>query len=130
VQIEIIFRPIPQPSVTPGRRPQGETRHAPRPWQQRTGRGPVVREARAPSPTHPSAPSAPPAKPEARAPSSPPKPPSAPAPGPSQIPNAAAPPAALEPPSPSSQGTSQTMPGNAGTPQVPSQVKPDGESQA
>jgi hypothetical protein len=117
VQIEIIFRPIPQPPVTPGRRPPGETRPAPRPWQLRTGRGPAVREARPPSPTHPPGPAAPPAKPEVRAPSSPPKSPSAPAAGGSQASNVAGPPVAVEPASSSSADPSRTTPGAKPTPQ-------------
>jgi protein phosphatase len=116
VQIEIIFRPIPQPAVTPGRRPQGETRPAPRPWQQRTGRGPAGREARPPSATRPPAPATPPAKPEVRASTSPPKLPSAPAPEGSQASNVAGPPVAVEPPSSSSPGTSGTTPGAKVTP--------------
>ena len=99
VQIEIIFRPIPQPSVTPGRRPQGETRPVARPWQQRTGRAPAGREAGPPSPTQPPSPSGSPAKPEVRAPSSPPKPPSAPPPGRVQTSPVAGATAPVEPPS-------------------------------
>jgi len=117
VQIEIIFRPIPQPPGAPGWRPQGETRHNPRPWQQGTGRGPAVREAKPPSPTHPPAPSAAQAQAEVRAPSSPPKSPSAPATGRSQAPNVAGPSAPVEPPSSSSQGTSRPTPGAKATPE-------------
>jgi hypothetical protein len=117
VQIEIIFRPIPQPPGGPGRRPQGEARHAPRPWQQGTGRGPAVREARPPSPTHPPAPSAPPAKPDIRAPSAPAKSPSAPATGLNQTPNVAGPLAPVEPPSSSSPGTGRTTPGAKAKPE-------------
>jgi protein phosphatase len=115
VQIEIIFRPIPQPPGAPGRRP--ETRQTPRPWQQGTGRGPAVREARPPSPTHPPAPSAPPAKPEVRAPSSPPKSPSVPATGLTQAPDVAGPLAPVEPPSSSALGTSRTTPGAKAKPE-------------
>ena len=104
VQIEIVFRPIPQPPGAPGRRPQGEARPTPRPWQQGTGRGPAVREARGPSPAHPPARPAPPAKPEGQAPSPPPKPPAAPAAGPTQAANVPGPPTPVEPPSPSSPG--------------------------
>jgi hypothetical protein len=57
VQIEIIFRPISQPPGMPSRRPQGETRHTPRPWQQGTGRGLAVPEAKPPSLRHPPGPS-------------------------------------------------------------------------
>ena len=117
VQIEIIFRPISQPPGMPGRRPQGETRHTPRPWEQGTARGPAVPEAKPPSPTHPPAPSAPPAKPEVRPTSSPPKSPSAPATGLTQAPNVAGPSAPVEPPSSPSQGTSRTTPGAKTTPQ-------------
>ena len=116
VQIEIVFRPIPQPPVTPGRRPQGETRPAPRPWQPRTGRGPAVREARPPSPTQPPPPPAVPAKPEVQAPGSPPKSASAPGPGGTQASNVAGRPVPVEPPSSSSeQGTSGTTPGAKAT---------------
>ena len=79
VQIEIIFRPISQPPGMPGRRPQGETRHTPRPWQQGTGRGPAVREAKPPSHMHPPGPSREQTKPEVRPASSPSQAPSAPA---------------------------------------------------
>lgn len=116
VQIEIIFRPIPQLPETPGRRPQGETRPAPRPWQQRTGRGPYTREARPASPTPPSPPSRPPTKPEVGPSSSPPKSPSA-TPGRSQTPTVAAPPVPVEPASPSSLGTSQATPGTKTKPE-------------
>jgi len=116
VQIEIIFRPIPQLPETPGRRPQGETRPAPRPWQQRTGRGPYVREARPGPHTAPPPPTRQPAKPEVGAASSPPKPLSA-APGRIQAPPAAGPAAPADPPSSSSQGTSQATPGAKTAPQ-------------
>ena len=54
VQIEIVFRPIPQPSAaTPGRRPQGESRSAPRPWQQKAGRPAAAHEAGPPSSVQP-----------------------------------------------------------------------------
>ncbi|MGB7590988.1 MAG: AAA family ATPase, partial [Terriglobia bacterium] len=105
VQIEIIFRPISQPAGMPARRPQGETRHAPRPWQQGTGRGPAVREAKPPSHVHPPGPSREQTKPEVRPASSPSKAPPAPATGLGQAPNVAVPPAPVEPPSSSSQST-------------------------
>jgi hypothetical protein len=117
VQIEIIFRPIPQSPAAPGRRPQGETRHAPRAWQQGTGRGPAVHGAKPPARAHPPAPSAPPAKPEVRPPSSPSKSPSAPPTGPVQVTNVAGPLAPVEPPSSSSQGTGGTTPGAKATPE-------------
>ncbi len=116
VQIEIIFRPIPQPPETPGRRPQGEARPAPRPWQQRTGRGPYAREARLASPAPPPRPSGPPAKPEVGPPNSPPKSASA-APGRVQAPTVAAPPRPVEPASSSSQGTNQATPGTKTKPE-------------
>jgi hypothetical protein len=109
---------VPQPAGAPGRHPQGETRPAPRPWQQRTGRGPAVREARPPSPTQPPPPSAPPAKPEVWAASSPPKPPSAGAPAGSQATPVAGPPVAVEPSASSSQGTNRTTPGAKATPEA------------
>ena len=116
VQIEIIFRPIPQPPVTAGRRPQGETRPAARPWQQRTGRPPAARESGppspTPSPTQPSPPTGTPAKPEVRAPSSPPKSPSTPAQGGIQAPPVGGAAAAVEPPSSSSQGANRMTPGS------------------
>jgi predicted kinase len=117
VQIEIIFRPVAQPAGTAGWRAQGEARPAPRPWQQRTGRGPGVREARPPSPTQPPAPSAPPAKPEVRAASSAPKSPSAPAPAGSQATPVAGAAVAVEPSSSSSQGTNRMTPVAKATPE-------------
>jgi hypothetical protein len=117
VQIEIIFRPIPQPAAPPGRHPQGEARHAPRPWQQGTGREPAVHGGKPPARTHPPVPSAPPAKPEVPAPSPPSKSPSAPPAGPIQAPNVAGPLAPVEPPSSSSQGTGGTTPGAKATPE-------------
>ena len=116
VQIEIIFRPIPQSPATAGRRPQGESRPAPRPWQQRTGRAPAAFEPRPPLPTPSSAqpppPAGPSAKPEVRAPSSPPKSPSGPAPARIQAPPVASTAAPDEHPAPSSQDTSRTTPGS------------------
>jgi hypothetical protein len=103
--------------VTPGRRPQGEPRPAPRPWQQRTGRGPAVREARPPLPAQPPPPSAAPGKPEVQAPGSPPKSPTAPAPERSQAPPVAGPPVPVEPASSLSQGTNKTTPGTKTMPQ-------------
>jgi hypothetical protein len=91
-----------------GRRAQGEARPAPRPWQQRTGRGPAVREVRPPSPTQPPPPSAGPAKPEIRATSTPPKPPSAPAAVHSQATPVPGPPVAVEPAASSAPSTSAT----------------------
>ena len=117
VQIEIIFRPISQPSLMPGRRPQGEARHTPRPWQQGTGRGPAVREAKPPSHVHPPGPSSEETKPEVRPASSPSTAPSAPATGLRQAPNVAGPPAPVEPPSSSAQSTSPTTPGAKPTPE-------------
>jgi hypothetical protein len=130
VQIEIVFRPIPQPSATPGRRPQGESRPAPRPWQQRTGRPPAAHDAGPPSPTQPSPPAAKPgagstaptqaaptpAKPEARAPGPPPKAAAtAPQQGRVQAPPGAGPAAPVEPPSSSQQGTNRPTPPGAKT---------------
>ena len=116
VQIEIIFRPIPQSPATAGRRPQGESRPAPRTWQQRTGRAPAAFEPRPPLPTPSSAqpppPAGPSAKPEVRAPSSPPKSPSGPAPARIQAPPVASTAAPDEHPAPSSQDTSRTTPGS------------------
>jgi hypothetical protein len=117
VQIEIIFRPIPQPPGMPGRRPQGETRHTPRPWQQGTGRGPAVPEAKPPSLRHPPGPSREQTKPEVPPASSPSKAPSAPATEPRQAPNVAGPPAPVEPSSSSAQSTSPTTPGTKATPE-------------
>jgi len=118
VQIEIIFRPISQPPGMPGRRPQGETRHTPRPWQQGTGRGPAVREAKPPSHMHPPGLSRELTQPEVRPASSPSQAPSAPATGLTQAPNVVAgPPAPVEPPSSSAQSTSPTTPGTKATPE-------------
>jgi len=138
VQIEIVFRPIPQPLVTPGRRSQGDTRPTPRPWQPKTGRPPGAHEPGPPSPTQPlSAEAKPesasptqspppaakpgptsPAKPEAKVSGPPGKPASAPQPGRAPTPpGAAATPAtrAGSPPS-SSPGTDQSAPGGKTTP--------------
>jgi len=116
-QIEIIFRPIPQPPVTASRRPQGEIRPAPRPWQQRTGRAPAPRESGPfsppASPMQPPPPAGTPATPEVRAPSSPLRAVSAPAPGRLQAPPVGGPAPAVEPPSSSSQATSPTTPGSS-----------------
>jgi preprotein translocase subunit SecD len=128
VQIEIIFRPISQSPGMPGRRPQGETRHPPRPWQQGTGRGPAVPEAKPPSHVHPPGPSREQTKPEIQPASSPSKAPSAPATGLRQAPNVAAPPAPVEPPSPSAQSTGQTAPSETATLPATSQGKPVGQN--
>jgi hypothetical protein len=118
VQIEIIFRPISQPAGMSARRPQGETRHAPRPWQQGTGRGPAVREAKPPSHMHPPGPSREQAKPEVRPASSPTQAPPAPATALRQAPSVAGPPAPVEPSSSSAQGTSPTAPGAKAAPEA------------
>ena len=110
-QIEIIFRPIPQPPGTPGWRPQGEARHTPRPWQQGPGRRPAPREEKASSPAHPPAPSHGQAKPEVRPVSAPPQAASAPSTGLRQASSIAGPPAPAEQPSPSAQSTSPPTPG-------------------
>jgi len=123
VSIEIVFRPISQLPASQGRRGPGESRPAPHPGQQRSGRPTAAHEAAPASPVPPAsapagpgagpsgsvAPSAPsPAKIEARTtPGSAPKPASAaphePAPG-SPATGRAAPVA----PPPSSQGTLQS----------------------
>jgi len=115
VQIEIIFRPIPQLPETPGRRPQGETRPAPRPWQPRTGRGPYARDARPASSTPPPPPPGPPAKPQVGSPNSTPKPASA-APGRIQAAPVAAPAVPVEPASSPSPGADQATPAAKTTP--------------
>jgi len=115
VRIEIIFRPIPQPAGGPGRRPDGETRHTNRPWAQRTGRGPAVRDVKPPLATHLPAPSAP-AKLESLPASATAKAAYAPATGPSQTSNVAGPSPPIQPLPTSSQGTSQTTPDTKVTP--------------
>ena len=117
VQIEIIFRPIPQPPETPGRRPSGESRPAPRPWQQRTGRGPYVRETRPASPTPPPPSPGLPAKPEVVPANSPPKSAAATS-GRSPAAPVAAPPRAVEPASSPSPGANQATPGAKTSPQT------------
>ena len=117
VQIEIIFRPIPQPPETPGRRPPGESRPAPRPWQQRTGRGPYVRETRPASPTPPPPSPGLPAKPEVVPANSPPKSAAATS-GRSPAAPVAAPPRAVEPASSPSPGANQAAPGAKTSPQT------------
>ena len=122
VQIEIVFRPIPQPSATPGRRPQGEARPAPRPWQQRAARPPAAHEAGSPSRTQ----SSPPVAKLGAGPASatpPPSSPAKPAAGstpPAQPPPSPAKPEARTPGGPSkptaaapAQGRVQTPPGAA-----------------
>jgi hypothetical protein len=128
VQIDIIFRPISQPAGMPGRRPQGETRPTPRPWQQGTGRGPSVREVKPPSHMHPPVASREQTKPEVRPASSPSKAPSAPATEIRQAPDVAGPPAPVEPPSSSAQSTTPTTPSETATPPAPSQGKPVGQN--
>jgi len=80
VQIEIVFRPISQPSPAPGRRPAPESRPAPRPWQPKAPKAPAAHEATPASPTQAQPPAGAPAKPEHKAPSVSPKPPSVPSP--------------------------------------------------
>ena len=128
VQIEIIFRPISQPAGMPARRPQGETRHTPRPWQQGTGREPAVREAKPPSHVHPPGAAREQAKPEVRPASPPSKAPPAPATAPGEAANVAgssAPAEALPPPS---QSGTQTTPSETATPPATSQGKPVGQN--
>ena len=80
VQIEIVFRPISQPSPAPGRRPPAESRTAPRPWQPRTPKAHAAHEAPPPSPAPAQPPATPAAKLEPKASTVPPKPPAAPGP--------------------------------------------------
>jgi len=78
VHIEIVFRPIPQPSPPPGRRPATESRSTPRPWQPRAPKAPAAPEAGPPSTRQAQPAAGPPAKPEPKAPGASPKPLSAP----------------------------------------------------
>jgi len=80
VQIEIVFRPISQPSSAQGRRPQTESRPAPRPWQPRAPKPQTPHEAGPASPAPAQPPAGSPAKPESKAPSASPKLSSAPGP--------------------------------------------------
>ena len=128
VQIEIIFRPISQPPGMPGRRPQGETRHTPRPWQQGTGRGPAVREAKPPSLMHPPGPSGEQTKPEVRPASSPSQAPSAPTTELRQAPTVAGPPAPVEALPPPSQSRTQTTPSETAAPPATPQGNPGGQN--
>jgi protein phosphatase len=128
VQIEIIFRPVSQPAAIPGRRPQSETRHTPRPWQQGTGRGPAAPVAKPPSHLHPSGPAREPTKPEVRPGSATPKPASAPAIAPGQAANVAGSSSPVEALPPPSQNRTQTTPGETATPPAPPQGKPIGKN--
>jgi len=74
VQIEIVFRPIPQPLPAQGRRPQAEGRSAPRPWPSRAPKPQAAHEAGPPSPAPAQPPAATPTKPESKAQSVAPKP--------------------------------------------------------
>jgi hypothetical protein len=78
VHIEIVFRPISQPSPPQGRRPPAESRPTPRPWQPRAPKPPAPHDAGPASPPQAQPPAGTPATPEPKAPSAPPKPPSAP----------------------------------------------------
>jgi len=80
VQIEIVFRPISQPSPAPGRRPAPESRPAPLPWQPKAPKAPAAHEATPASPTQAQPPAGAPAMPEHKASSVSPKPPSVPSP--------------------------------------------------
>ncbi|SPE34146.1 Serine/threonine protein phosphatase 1 (modular protein) [Acidobacteriia bacterium SbA2] len=80
VQIEVVFRPISQPSPAQGRRPQTESRPASRPWQPRPPKPQAGHEAGPPPPAQAPPPASSPAKPEPEASSVPPKPPSTPGP--------------------------------------------------
>jgi hypothetical protein len=114
--------------VTPGRRPPGETRPGPRPWQQRTGKGPAVREARPPSPTRPPAPLPGQAKPEVRPAGTAPKVVAAPATAPSQAPDVReSTPPAQGPVSPA-PSTTRAAQNEAASPPASSQPKPGGPS--
>ena len=117
VQIEIIFRPISQPPVAPGRRPQGETRRAPRPWQQGTARGPADHEAKPPSLMQPAGPSREQTKPEVRPATSLSQATPAPATEVRQAPTVAGPPAPVQAPSSSAQSASPATPGAKPTPE-------------
>jgi len=119
VQIEIIFRPISQPTGMPGWRQQGEARRAPRPWQQGTGREPAVRDAKPPSHVPPPAPPREQIKPGVPQASSTSKVPPAPPQGPRPAPHVVAgPPAAVQPPAPSAQVTTPTTPGTKAKPEA------------
>ena len=120
VQIEIIFRPVPQSSGGPLSRPPQEVRHARRPWQQGPTGGPAPREAQPAAPAPPAAaaaaPAAPASKPEVGAPTPPPQPAAPAPPAAAKAPKPAAPPAQTStPPSPPPAGGSappKTGPGS------------------
>jgi hypothetical protein len=128
VQIEIVFRPIPQPAGMPGRHPQGEDRQAARPWRQGMAREPAVREAKSPSPTRPPVPSPGQAKPEIRPAGATPKVASAPATAPGQVANVAGPPAPAQPPLSPSQSTNRPAQNETANPPAISQAKPGGQN--
>ena len=111
VQIEIIFRPISQPSPAQGRRPQTEGRSAPRPWPPRAPKEQAPHEVGPPS--HPQAQPAAgaPAQPESKAPSVVPRPPSAPAPERTQPAPVASPGGAAATRSSTSSPADKTTPG-------------------
>jgi len=78
VQIEIIFRPVAQPSPAQGRRPQAESRSTSRPWQPRPPKTPAAPEAGPSSPTQTQRAAGSSAKPEPKAAIPAPKPTTAP----------------------------------------------------
>jgi len=80
VQIEIVFRPVSQPSPAQGRRPQTESRSGTRPWQPRPPKPQAAHQAGPAPPAQAAPPSGSPAKPESKASAVPPKPSSAPGP--------------------------------------------------
>jgi len=129
VQIEIVFRPISQPTAIPAGRPHSEARPAPRPWQQRTGRGPGAREARLPSPTHPATRSIGEAKPEVRPVGTTPKVVPAPATAPSPASNVDGSAAPAQRPVSPAQNTAQATPDEAPKPPAASQAEPGGQSE-
>ena len=128
VQIEIIFRPISQPAVMPGGRPQGEARPALRPWQQRTGREPGVREARPPLRARP--PVLPPgrAKPEVRPVGTTPKVVPAPSTAPSQAPNEVGVAAPAQRPVSPAQSADRATPNETASPPAAPPAKPSGQT--
>jgi len=111
VQIEIVFRPISQPSPHPGRRSATESRSTSRPWQPGAPNAPAAHDTGPPSPPKVEPPAGSPPKPESKAPSAFPKPLSAPAPERAQPAPVASPGGGAATRSPASGTAEKTTPG-------------------
>ena len=117
VQIEIVFRPVSQPSPVQGRRPQSEGRSASRPWQPRPPKPQTRHEAGPPPPAQAPPTASSPAKPEPKAPPTPPKAPPAPGPERAQSPPVTNPAGQAGTPSTTSNTANKTAPATKTTSQ-------------